>query len=364
MARVMNFNPGPATLPLAALERARDELLDISGSGMSIIEHSHRGKLYEAIHNEAISLTRELLGIPDGYEVLFMQGGASQQFALVPMNLLEADQSADYVLTGVWSKKALKEASVIGRPRVAATTEAEGRFTRVPRQDELKLDPQAAYVHITTNNTIFGTQFHEYPNVDRVPLVADMSSDIMWRPMDVSRFALIYAGAQKNLGPSGLTLVIIRKDLVERGRKNIPTIFQYRTFAQENSLYNTPSTFSVYLYRNVLAEMRATGGLVAAEERNRRKAATLYAAIDANTEFYRCPVEPQSRSVMNVVFNLPSAELEARFIADAQARGMVGLKGHRLSGGVRVSLYNAAEQAWVDALAEFMAEFAAQGSRR
>jgi phosphoserine aminotransferase len=362
MSRVKNFNAGPAALPALALQRARDELLDIGGSGMSILEHSHRGKLYEALHNEAIALTRELLAIPDTYDVLFMQGGASQQFAVVPMNLLPAGASADYVLTGVWSQKAIKEAQVLGRARVAGSTESGGKFTRVPRADEIELDASAAYVHITTNNTIFGTQWHAIPNVGAVPLVADMSSDIMSRPLDVSRFDLIYAGAQKNLGPSGLTLVVIRKDLVEAGRRDIPTIFQYRTHAKENSLYNTPPTFAVYLYRNVLELIRRGGGLQAMERHNQRKASLLYAAIDAEPDFYRCPVAVDSRSLMNVVFNLPSAELEARFVAEAARRGMVGLKGHRLVGGIRVSIYNAAEVEWVEALVDFMREFARSSS--
>jgi phosphoserine aminotransferase len=357
MTRAINFNAGPAALPLAALERAQRELLDVGGTGMSIIEHSHRGKTYEAIHNEAIALTRELLGVPDSYDVLLLQGGASQQFAVVPMNLLAQGRSADYVLTGAWSKKALKEAKLFGQTRVAATTERDGKFARIPSQSELELDADAAYVHITTNNTIFGTQWQTIPQVGDVPLVADMSSDIMWRPLDVTQFGLIYAGAQKNLGPSGLTLVIVRKDLVERGRSDIPVIFQYRTHSENNSLYNTPPTFSVYLFRNVLAGLKGGGGLSAMEQHNRRKADLLYAAIDARPDFYRCPVEPGSRSAMNVVFTLPNPELEARFLSEAQKRGMVGLKGHRSVGGMRASIYNAAELEWIQALVDFMNDF-------
>jgi len=357
MSRAINFNAGPAALPLAALERAQRELLDIGGTGMSIIEHSHRGKTYEAIHNESIALTRELLGVPDSYEVLLLQGGASQQFAVVPMNLLEAGQSADYVLTGAWSKKAIKEAKAVGQARVAATTEKDSKFARIPQQGELELDAKARYVHITTNNTIFGTQWQSFPEVGDVPLVADMSSDIMWRPIDVKRFGLIYAGAQKNLGPSGLTLVIVRKDLVERGRKDIPVIFQYRTHAENNSLYNTSPTFSVYLFRNVLEVVKEGGGLEAMEKHNRKKADLLYAAIDARPDFYRCPVERDSRSTMNVVFTLPNAELEARFLSEAQKRNMIGLKGHRSVGGIRASIYNAASLEWVQALVEFMNAF-------
>jgi phosphoserine aminotransferase len=357
MARVINFNPGPAALPLAALERAQAELLDLGGTGMSVIEHSHRGKAYEAIHNEAIALTRELLGVSDDYHVLLLQGGASLQFAMVPMNCLAAGRSADYVLTGAWSEKAFKEGKTVGTVRVAATTKQDGKFQRIPKQSELELDPQAAYVHITSNNTIFGSQWQSFPAVGDVPLIADMSSDIMWRPIDVSQFGLIYAGAQKNLGPSGLTLVIVRKDLVESGRKDVPVILQYRTQAENNSLYNTAPTFSVYLYRNVLAEVKKGGGLSPMELRNREKAEIIYRAIESRKSLYVCPVEPASRSTMNVVFNLKTPELEAEFIAEAQKQGMVGLKGHRSVGGIRASIYNAVSVEWVRTLAVFMASF-------
>jgi phosphoserine aminotransferase len=357
MARAINFNAGPAALPLAALERAQRELLDLEGTGMSVIEHSHRGKAYEKVHNEAIALVRELFGVSDSYEVLFLQGGASQQFAMVPMNLLESGKSADYVLTGAWSQKAFKEGKTIGKVRVAATTEKDGKFERVPQPTEIERDANAAYFHVTSNNTIFGTQWQEFPDAGNVPVVADMSSDIGWRPLDVSKFGLIYAGAQKNLGPSGLVLVIVRKDLIERGRKDIPTIFQYRTHAENNSLYNTPPTFSIYLLRNVLAEVKSAGGLPAMEKHNRKKGDLLYGAIDARPDLYRCPVEKGSRSYMNVVFTLPTAETEAAFIGGAQKKGMVGLKGHRSVGGVRVSIYNAAELAWVEALVDYMNGF-------
>jgi phosphoserine aminotransferase len=357
MTRARNFNAGPAALPLAALERAQRELPDLGGTGMSVIEHSHRGKAYEAVHNEAIATLRELFAVPADYDVLFLQGGASQQFAVVPMNLLESGKSADYVLTGSWAQKALKEAKTIGKVRVAATTEKDGKFSRVPKANELELDANAAYVHITTNNTIFGTQWHEFPDVGKVPLVADMSSDIGWRPIDVGKFGLIYAGAQKNLGPSGLVVVIIKKELVERGRKDIPVIFQYRTHSENNSLYNTPPTFSIYLLRNVLDVVKEAGGLGAMEKHNRRKGELLYSAIDARPDMYRCPVERESRSLMNVVFTLPSAELEAEFLAGAQKQKMSGLKGHRSVGGIRVSIYNAAELEWVEALVDYMKEF-------
>ena len=357
MTRVANFNAGPSTLPLAALERAQAELLDINGSGMSIMEHSHRGKVYEAIHNEATGLVRELLAVPDSHDILLLQGGASQQFAVVPMNLLPAGKSADYTITGAWAKKAHGEAKGIGTVRVAATTETDGKFPRMPSQAELQLDPEAAYVHITSNETIGGIQWQKFPQVGNVPLVADMSSDIMWRPMDVSKFGLIYAGAQKNLGPSGVTLVIVRKDLVENGRKDIPKIFQYRTHAAENSLYNTPPTIGIYILRNVLSIVKQNGGLSAMEALNRKKAGLLYDAIDKRPELYTSPVEKASRSMMNVVFNLTTTELETDFVGAAQKAGMVGLKGHRSVGGIRASIYNACEMKWIEQLANFMAEF-------
>ncbi|RPH70945.1 MAG: 3-phosphoserine/phosphohydroxythreonine transaminase [Myxococcaceae bacterium] len=357
--RAINFNAGPAGLPLPALERARDEFVEFQGSGMSILEHSHRGKEYEAVHDEAIALLTRLLGIPDTHQVLFLQGGASLQFAMVPMNFLPGDGSADYVLTGTWSEKALDEAKLLGNPRVAATTIGpDKRYTRIPREAELQLDPKAAYVHITSNNTIFGTQWHAWPQVGSVPLVADMSSDFLWRPTDLSRFGLVYAGAQKNLGPSGVTVVVIRKDFMARGRKDIPKILRYTTHAENNSLYNTPPTFAVYLMRNVLAWIEAQGGLVAMERRNNEKAEILYGALDRMSGFYRAPVEKAARSTMNIVFRLPTEELDDRFVAEAKKQRMVGLKGHRSAGGVRVSAYNAVSPENIRTLVSFMESFA------
>lgn len=357
--RAINFNAGPAGLPLPALERARDEFIDYQGSGMSILEHSHRGKEYEAVHDEAIALLTRLLGIADTHQVLFLQGGASHQFAMVPMNFLPKDGSADYVLTGTWSEKALDEAKIVGNPRVAATTLGpDKRYVRIPRQAELQLDPKAAYVHITSNNTIFGTQWHAWPQVNGVPLVADMSSDFLWRPTDVSRFALIYAGAQKNIGPSGVTVVILRKDFMARGRKDIPKILRYTTFAENNSLYNTPPTFAIYLMRNVLAWIDQQGGLVAMERRNNEKAEILYGALDRMSGFYRAPVEKAARSTMNIVFRLPTEELDDRFVAEAKKQHMVGLKGHRSAGGIRVSAYNAVSPENIRTLVSFMEAFA------
>jgi phosphoserine aminotransferase len=357
--RVVNFSAGPAALPLAALERAQKEFLDFQGTGMSIMEHSHRGKDYEAVHNEAIALLRELLQLPEDYQVLLLQGGASAQFALLPMNLLPAGKSADYVLTGTWAKKAYEEAKFVGTVRKAADVEqADGKCTRVPKQSELSLDPAAAYVHICSNNTIMGTQFHAFPDTGEVPLVADMSSDILWRPIDVSKFGLVYAGAQKNIGPSGVTLVIARKSLLATGRDDIPRIFRYKEHAKENSLLNTAPTFAIYMMRNVLSVVKESGGLAAMEKRNREKAQLVYGMTDSYPNFFRCPVEPASRSVMNPVFHLPSAELDAKMVADAKEAGFVGIKGHRIVGGVRISQYNATTPEQVARFVDWATRFA------
>lgn len=358
MARVINFNAGPATLPLAVLEQAQKELLDFEGTGMSLLEHSHRGATYAKVHEETKALLRELMDIPDTHEVLFMQGGASAQFALAPMNLRGPGQSADYIMTGAWSDKALAEAKVTGEAREAGSGKVDGQYIRVPKQAELDLDANAAYVHFTSNNTIMGTQFHDYPDSGEVPLIADMSSDILWRPIDVSKFGLIYAGAQKNLGPAGITVLILRKDLAERSPKTLPKIFRYKTILDNDSLQNTIPTFAVYMVRNVLRWVRDQGGAPAMEKRNRRKAGAIYAMIDENPSFFRCPVEKDSRSVMTPVFRLPTEELEKKLIAEASAAGMVGIKGHRSVGGIRTSIYNAMEPANVDKFVELARDFA------
>jgi phosphoserine aminotransferase len=375
MARIMNFNAGPAALPLPALERAKAELTDFAGSGMSVMEHSHRGKEYEKVHDEAIALLRRLLSIPDTHEVLFLQGGASQLFAQIPMNLLGQGAVADYVVTGAWGEKAVSEAKGVAnlfgaQVRIACSTgTGEGKeksYVRAPLPSEVNPTPRAAYLHFTSNETIHGVEYEvdparPFPPSGGAPLVADMSSDFLWRKFDVSRFGLVYAGAQKNIGPSGIVVVVVSKDVVARGRTDIPKIFQLRTHAENKSLYNTPPTFGVYMVRNVLAWLEDQGGLAAMEERNRKKAAKLYGVIDANPGFYRSPVEKQSRSVMNVVFRLPSEQQEETFVAEAKKRGMIGLKGHRSVGGIRVSTYNAVEPAWVDALCELMQELAKRG---
>ncbi|MCI0572513.1 MAG: 3-phosphoserine/phosphohydroxythreonine transaminase [Myxococcaceae bacterium] len=357
--RAHNFSAGPAALPLPALEQARDELLDFQGTGMSIMEQSHRDAPYEAVHHEAQALLRELAGIPDSHAVLFLSGGASLQFAMVPMNLLGAGRSADYLMTGVWSEKAYAEAQTVGRARIAATTvQPDKRYTRIPRPDELQLDPDASYVHITSNNTIFGTQWTSFPDTGKAPLVADMSSDFLWRPVDVRRFGLIYAGAQKNLGPSGVLIAVIDRELAARGRTDIPRILRYDTHISADSLYNTPPTFGVYLVRNVLRWVKEQGGLTAMEVRNRKKAELLYGTLDAMRDFYTAPVERESRSAMNVVFRLPSEALDAAFVAEAKAHALVGLKGHRTTGGIRASLYNAVSVEDVQVLVGFMRDFA------
>jgi phosphoserine aminotransferase len=362
MARTMNFNPGPAALPLAALERARAELLDFEGTGMSVMEHSHRNKVYEAVHDQAIALVRELLGVPKDYDVLFLQGGASMQFALLPMSFLPPGGSADHIVLGAWTEKAQSEAKawagIAGaRANIAGSTKEAG-YTRVLRPEEAKLDDAAAYVHYASNETIHGVQYQDLPAFGRAPQICDMSSHILSRPVDVSAFALIYAGAQKNIGPSGVTVVIARKDFVEKGRKDLPKILQYRAHAEANSLLNTAPTFGIYLVRNVLDWLKGQGGVAAIARQNRAKAGLIYGVIDAIPAMYRCPVEPASRSLMNVVFRLPSEELEKAFLAEAGKQGMVGLKGHRVTGGIRVSLYNAVEPAWAEALAGFMKDFA------
>jgi phosphoserine aminotransferase len=354
--RVINFNAGPAGLPLPALEQARDELIDFQSTGMSVMEHSHRGATYEAVHDEAIALFTELLGIPKTHQVLFVQGGASLQFGLIPMNFLPRGKSADYVVTGVWSEKAILEAKYLGEVR-AAWAPPDGKFVRVPAQGELKLDPNAAYAHTTSNNTIYGTQFHTLPETGAVPHVCDMSSDFMWRPIDVSKFAFIYAGAQKNIGPSGVVVVVAQRDFLAKRRTDIPKIFQYQTHAENNSLYNTPNTWGIYLCRNVLRWMKSLGGLTALEARNKEKAAVLYGAIDRLSGFYKAPVEVASRSVMNIVFRLPSEALEDKFVAEAKKAGMVGLKGHRSAGGIRVSAYNAVSVEDLKTLVSFMETF-------
>jgi phosphoserine aminotransferase len=357
--RVINFNPGPGALPLAALERAQRELLDFEGSGMSILEHSHRGKDYERVHFEAIALVRELCALPDDYDVLLLQGGATQQFALVPMNLLPPGRSADYVLTGTWAKKAYSEAQLVGQVRIAASTEeSDGICRRVPKPSELQLDANAAYVHLCSNNTIMGTQWRDYPDTGAVPLVVDMSSDILSRRLDFSRFGLVFAGAQKNMGGAGVVVVIGKKAWLASGREDIPKIFRYKEHAREHSLLHTAPTFAIYLLRNVLAVLKEQGGTAAAEQHSQRKAALIYGLLDEQPEFFRSQVERESRSLMNPVFRLPTPDLDAKFVSEAAAAGFVGIKGHKLVGGIRVSIYNAIFESDVERFVEWARAFA------
>jgi len=356
MERIFNFNAGPATLPLVVLEEAQRELLNFKGTGMSVMENSHRTKEYEAINSEAEALVKELLGVPENYRVLFLQGGASTQFAAVPMNLVPADSHADYILTGAWAEKAQKEAAKFVKTNIIASTKEEN-YTRIPRIDEIKVSDGPSYVHLCSNNTIFGTQWQSFPDLGDVPLVADMSSDLMSRRFDVSKFALIYAGAQKNLGPAGVTVVIIRKDLLEGIPSNIPTMLRYDIHAKNDSLYNTPPSFTVYMVNLVLRWLKNNGGLAAAEKRNAEKAAVIYDTIDNSGGYYRGHALKDSRSLMNITFRLPNEELEKKFAVEATAQGMIGLKGHRSVGGLRASVYNAMSIEGCTALAEFMKAF-------
>jgi phosphoserine aminotransferase len=353
--RIHNFSAGPAVLPVEVLEEAQRNLLALPGVGMSILEISHRSKAFDEVIEGCEADLRALAGVPKNYHVLFLQGGASLQFSMVPMNLLTAGGSADYIVTGSWSQKAVKEAKRVGGVKIAASTEAEN-FARIPKQSELTFDPGAAYVHYTTNNTIFGTEFHYVPDSGAVPLVADASSDIYSRPIDVSKYGLIYAGAQKNLGPSGVTLVVIREDLVARTPSSLATMLQYGVHVENKSMYNTPPVFGVYIMRLVLQWLIKQGGLSAIDQRNARKADKLYAEID-RSGFYRGHAQKDSRSRMNVTFRLPSEELEKKFAKEATAAGLDGLKGHRSVGGIRASLYNAFPEEGVDALVAFMKEF-------
>jgi phosphoserine aminotransferase len=355
--RIFNFSAGPAVLPEPVLRKAQEAIWNVAGSGIGIMEHSHRGKVFDKIIAEAEASCRALADIPDDYAVLFLQGGASLQFSMVPMNFLPADRTADYLNTGVWSQKAIKEAKILGRQvHIAASSEATN-FDRIPQPGEIKYSADPAYVHLTTNNTIYGTQWKREPAVPPgVPLIADTSSDMYSRPLDIRKYALVYAGAQKNLGPSGTVLVIIRKDLAETGPKTLPTMLQYRTFVAENSLYNTPPTLGIYLVGEVFKWIQGQGGLAAMAEHNEAKAKLLYDYIDAS-EFFRGTVQQDSRSLMNVCFRAPTEELESKFISEATKRGLDGLKGHRSVGGMRASIYNACPRAAVEALVAFMQEF-------
>ncbi len=356
MKRAYNFNAGPAALPLEVLQQAQEQFVDFRETGMSIMEMSHRGGVYESVHNETIDSLKRILSIPDGYQVLFLQGGASTQFAMIPMNLLGADQTACYIHTGSWADKAIKEAKLIGSTVVVASSEAD-KFTKTPDVSGLELPENAAYLHLTSNETIEGVQFKQFPDTGSVPLIADMSSDILSRPLEVSKFGMIYAGAQKNLGPSGVTVVIARQDLVENSPKHVPTMLRYSTHTANNSLYNTPPSFGIYMVGLVLKWIENQGGLLGVEKKNAEKSGLIYNAIDGSGGFYRGVSDLTNRSMMNITFRLQNEELEKQFVKESEQAGFVGLKGHRSVGGLRASAYNAVPYEACEALAQFMKQF-------
>ncbi|QHT63829.1 3-phosphoserine/phosphohydroxythreonine transaminase [Paenibacillus lycopersici] len=354
--RAYNFNAGPAALPLEVLQQAQQEFTDFAGAGMSIMEMSHRSSIFEEVNDGAQSLLRELFGIPGHYKILFLQGGASTQFAMIPMNLLTPGKTAAFVHTGSWAEKAYKEAKLFGSTAIAASSESD-KFNRIPALSDIHIPADAAYLHITSNETIEGTQYAAYPDTGDVTLIGDMSSDILSRSVDVGKFGLIYAGAQKNLGPSGVTIVIAREDLVAESPKTIPTMLRYDTHVKNNSLYNTPPSFSIYLVGLMLKWVKERGGVAALEQFNRDKTKLIYDAIDTSGGFYRGFADMGSRSLMNITFRLATEELEKQFVKESEQAGFVGLKGHRSVGGLRASTYNAVPMESCKALAEFMAEF-------
>ena len=352
--RAYNFYAGPATLPTPVLEKAQAELLDYKGTGISIMEMSHRSKEFDDVINEANALVREHYSVPDNYKVLWLQGGASTQFYFVPANIMLPGKGADFVNTGTWSKKAIKEAKLYGEVNVVASSE-DRNFCYIPK--ELNFNPGASYVHIASNNTIYGTQWQTYPDTGEVPLVCDMSSDIFSKGIEINKFGIIFAGAQKNMGPAGVTLVIIRDDLIERGPEELPTMVKYKTHADKNSLFNTPSCFAIYISKLVLEWLKEIGGIAEIEKRNREKAGMLYDVIDNSGGFYKGHADADSRSLMNVTYRLPTEELEAKCVAEGLELGLRGLKGHRSVGGMRASIYNAMPVDGVSKLCEFLKEF-------
>lgn len=354
--RIFNFAAGPCTLPLPALEKAAGEFVEYGNAGMSLIEMSHRGKQYDAVHNAALAMLREVFGVPETHEILFLQGGATLQFAMVPMNMKADGKTFEYVNTGAWAKKGISDAKKIGPTRVIWTDEAN-KFTRVPKAAEIKPGADAAYVHITTNETIGGIEYSEFPDTGAVPLVADMSSDILSRAIPWDRFALAYAGAQKNLGPAGNAVVIVRKDVLDKCREDLPAYLGYKTHVPDKSMYNTPAVFAIYMMKLNLDWVKSVGGLAEMDKRATKRAAIIYEAIDNSGGWYRCPVDKASRSRMNVVWRLPSEELEEKFLGEVSKAEMSGLKGHRSVGGCRASMYNAMPVEGAEKLAEFMADF-------
>ena len=357
MSRVLNFYPGPAALPIEALEEAQNELLDWQKTGMSVLEISHRSKEFDAVHNETIDLLKKIFGIPDNYSVLLLQGGATLQFAMIPMNLIGNGQTASYVVTGSFSKNAYKAAKTLKSIHLACSTEEDGKYFRIPKPGEINLAPGSVYCHLTSNNTIFGTHWKSFPEYGEVPLACDMSSDILSRRVDFKPFGLIYAGAQKNLGPAGVTVVIIRNDLVDRAQEGLPDILNYKVLVSKNSLFNTPSCFGIYMMNKVLKWIKKKGGLAFIEQQNEEKAGLLYDAIDENPGFYISKVEKGSRSSMNVTFHLPNEDLLTKFVEDAKTENIIGVKGHRSAGGIRVSIYNSNNLENVRVVSQFMKRF-------
>ncbi len=361
MKRVINYSAGPAAIPLEVLEQARDEMLDWNGTGCSVMEVSHRGKEYDALHMETMDLFREIAGLGKNYEVLFCTGGASTQFLMLPMNYLGPGKEADYVVTGNWSKAAIKEAKRFGKITFPANMELEGeRFVAIPKQGDLKLNPAAEYVHYTSNNTVEGTEWHYIPDVKGKPLVCDMSSDIFSRPLDFNKFSLIYAGAQKNLGPSGVTVVAVRDDFLAKAHDDLPTMMSYKVFKEKFSMHNTPPCFSIYILNLVLKWLKKNGGLAAMGKINEQKQKLLYAAIDGSKGFYKGLAEVDSRSWMNIDFKLPTPELDDKFVKEAKAAGIVQTKGYRTMGGIRLSAYNAVSLKDVETTVAFMQDFMAK----
>jgi phosphoserine aminotransferase len=354
--RAYNFNAGPAALPLEVLQQAQEELVEYKGIGMSIMEISHRSKEYEAVNDETQQLFRELLNLPSNYQIMFLQGGASTQFAMIPMNLLREGQTASYVITGSWGDKALKEAQLIGKTSVPVNTK-EIKYRSIPSLEDIPLANDTAYLHITSNETIEGNQYRSFPSLGNVPLIGDMSSDILCRPIDASKFGMIYAGAQKNLGPSGVTVVIAKDELIQTSPDNIPTMLKYSTHSESKSLYNTPPVYSIYMVNLVLKWIKSKGGLAAMEQFNKEKTSLIYNVIDQSEGFYKGTVDLDSRSLMNITWRLQDEELEKQFIKETAEAGFVGLKGHRSVGGLRASTYNAVPYESCKALSDFMIDF-------
>lgn len=359
--RKANFYAGPSALPFSVLEQLQQSIVDYHGIGLSLMETSHRSVEYDKVHNRAIDLVRDLLSIPDNFHILFLGGGATLQFAMVPMNFISKEASCDFIISGSWAKKAMADAKKIGSVNVLFDGK-ESKYSELP--GSVECSPHASYLHITSNETIDGVQWQQFPNTGNVPLVADMSSDIMSRPLPMDLFGLIYAGAQKNLGPAGATMVIIRDDLLERCPDSLPAYLNYKTHAEKNSLYNTPPVLSIYALMLVLEWIQSEGGVKVMNERCKQKSSLIYNAIDTSEGFYRCNASTEFRSSMNVAFRLPSEPLEEKFIEEAENKGMIGLKGHRSVGGIRASLYNAVELSWVEALLEFMSDFRKNSGER